>query len=239
MEDDKKIDISQYFNLDYIHSSVSLITTGSVTLFPDVINNNTIKEYKKIKKVFHNGLNALFYLKSYKYDGILIDHRFCMLSQICEGYVESGRLENIIKSKKNGYIGFKDRLTYYVDKLDFYNRKYNLCIYKTLSIKKKTLLNQIETSRHALSHYVQIKDKKGNKKSKLNNYNFLFTYLILEYMLRIILLEELGVTINDSQLKEGLYILHDYIYSILNKEKLYVSNYKSNLYKLLNIGLEE
>ena len=239
MENDKKIDINRYFNLDYIHSSKILKTTGSVTTLPNLITNNTIKEYKKIKNVFHNGVSALFYLKSYKYDGLLIDHRFCMLSQICEGYIESGRLENIIKSKKNGKIGFKDRLTYYVDKLDFYNKKYNLCIYKTLTIKRKTLLEQIETSRHALSHYVQIKDKKGNNKSKLNNYNFLFTYLILEYMLRIILLEELGVKINEKQLRENLFILHDYIYSTSNKDKLDISKYKSDLYKLLNIRLEE
>ncbi len=238
IENNKNIELSKYFNLKYIYSSKIFIIDNQVTTICNLINNKSIKEYKKLKNKFHLGLNSLFYLKSVSYENILIDHKFCILSQICEGYIESGPLENVIKQSKSDRIGFKDRITYYINKLDEYNKKYSLCIYKTLGIKKKTLLNQVEASRHTLSHYVLITDKKGNKKSKLNNYNYLFCYIILDYMLRLTIVDELGVNIDSNIIKENLYILHDYIYSIIHKNNIDTSNFKSNLYNFFNIGNE-
>ena len=58
-------------------------------------------------------------------------------------------------------------------------------------------------------------------------------------MLRIVILEELGVIIDSNQIKENLYILHDYIYSNLKKDNFKIEKLKSNLYKILNIKMEE
>lgn len=231
-EDGISTDFTKYINLDYLIPSNQNTINNSIAKISETINSNSIKEHKKLKDRFHYGLTSLFYLKCYRYENLLYEHKFCMLSQICEGYIESGPLEAMVNNGVSHRIGFKDRINYYIQELDYLNKKYNVSIYKTMKIKRKTLLNQITTSRHALSHYVKILDKKGKNQSKLNVYNFIFTYFILEYLLRIIMLKELGVKPDSVKIKEGLYILHDYIYSVVNENDLDVSNYKSNLYKL-------
>ena len=233
IENNETIDYSvKYNNLDFLDSYSSQFDFGGITSIPDLLNSKNINNYNKLKSKFSNGFYSLFYLNCVNYSKILIDHKFCILSQICEGFVESTNIEQIVKKSKKGKIGFKDRLTYYIERLNYYNNKYHVNLYYVLRIKRKTLLNQIEASRHALSHYILIKDKNGNNRSKLSPNNYLFTYIILDLMLRIVIFEELLIVVDENSIKETLYIYHDYIYSNTFKDNFDINNYKSGLYKL-------
>lgn len=232
LENDTIIDVSKYCNLDYINSFNSHFK-GYYTDINNLITNLSIRKYKMLKNKFLNGLNSFFYLESKKYKDILVDHRFCILSQICEGLIESSRLENVVSARVNNisrrrYINFKDRIEYYISELDYYNKKYMISIYKALRIKRTTFLEQMKNSRHSLSHYVK-------KKNKLRTTNYLFAYILLSNLFRIVILKELSVILNEDYIKESLYIIRDYIYTI-NFNNNDFDKMKSSLYKLFGIN---
>lgn len=212
-ENDELIDYKKYCNLDCYNSHLIRNFSEKIADISELITKESIKSYKTIKNCFLNGLNGMFYLKCENYSKILIDHRFCIISQICEGFIRSTKLEkNVEQSLPNKRkVKFLDRIEFYIKKLDFYNKKYSLRLYKILKIQRKTLLKQIDGSRHMLSHYTIFKDNNGNNKPKLNNNNYLFMYIILEYILRIVILEEITVKLNEEMIENSLKNYKDFI----------------------------
>lgn len=228
--DDKHVDYKKYYNLDDIYTSREYVYYNPICKQTTAINSQSIRNYRQLKRKFHLGISALKYLKSERYSNVLYTHKYCILAQICEGFIESSHYELLLTQAKIIKIGnkkakpnFEERIEVFINKLDEINKKYSVAIYKTLGIKRKTLLEKLTNTRHQLSHYVK-------KEKIIVRDDYVYVFYLLESLLRILLLEEIGIKV-DGNLKKNFYVLHDFILDNKGKAKG-LSDFKDLEYQL-------
>ena len=105
-ENDEVSSFSKYNNLEYIYSQERYIKKDQIVSVSNIINNVVLDKFTKIKNKFSLGMISLYYIKSKRYERVLIDHLFVTLVQICDGY-------SLLKfNKPNKYFELKRLLNH-------------------------------------------------------------------------------------------------------------------------------
>lgn len=215
------VNISEkYTNIECYDTAKEYIKSYKITNISSVINKNTVSAFKKIENKNRFMFNAFYYIHSNKYKGVLYDHKFMILSQICEGYIES-----TVHEQEVTYHNFQNRIDLYIQELKKMNLKYRSCIFDALKISSKGLKEKIKNSRHRYSHYVE----KKNTIAKGEDYVYIF--YILELIFRVYILKDLKIN-QFENLHENLYSIHDWIISNRNPN-IDKKEFKSISYKLM------
>lgn len=223
------VNYKNYCNLDFYESNIEYVNSYKITSISNVIKPLAIKKIKEEEQNHFLGLRALYYLKSGRYSGVLYDHKFTILCHILEGFIQNSSLEDAIlielrkKNPNKKKLYFKDRISYYTNKLLSISIKTNSSIYTILRETSKELPEKIKNTRNQYSHYVK---KKKTIKIKYAIYYF----YIMELIYRIIFLDRCGIKY-DINLKNNLQNIHDWI--LTNTRNLIDENdYKTVNYKV-------
>ena len=217
-ENNKIVDISKYSNIEAYKTNNEFIKNYKITNIKNLINKESISEFSKIENKYKMIFNAFNYLHSDRYNSVLCDHKFMILSQLCEGYIENSEHEKHIKT-----ADFKGRIGIYIDLFRKIDIKINAEIFKILNTYPEKIKKQIKNTRHMYSHYTK-KDK------TIKGENFIYLYYILELAFRILVLDDINIKYGD-EVKENLYSIHDWIME-KRKESIKIEEYKSITYKI-------
>ena len=184
------------------------------------INQISIDEYRKKQAT---AIYSLQYLASEGYLQVISDHRITLLFHIIDGICEHDKneidslLSEMIKryklstSKKE--LGTYLPKVYAISKDCFfcYHRKYNCEILKLLGIKQYTFLRMVTDTRNWNSHF--LRDKKPDRLKKGTEIVIFFE--LVQYMVRLKIAKDLGITIKEDNIKEYYYTVHDWILKVL------------------------
>lgn len=217
-ENNKIKNIKNYSNIEAYITNLEYIKNYRITNIKKIINKETIKKFKKIEQENILIFFAFYYLHSNKYNSILCDHRFIILSQLCEGYVENTIHEKNAKTKD-----FKGRIGIYIDIFRKIDIKSNSKIFESLNTYPKKIKEQIKNTRHMYSHYTK-------KNKTIKGDNFIYLYYILELSFRVLVLEDVSVKYG-NEIEENLFSIHDWIMEN-RKKNIKLEEYKSATYKM-------
>lgn len=177
-------------------------------------------------------------LISENYQSIMSDHRITLLLHVIDGLVNDSVIPQMTSELKNRY-NFTDKVGTYKPKVYYllknyffgYHRKFNCEILQLLHVNQKQFIGIICDTRNWYSHFLKYTTKKNRMHS---GKEMLIYFEIIYYVLRLYLLDELKVEIDETQVREYFYCIHDWISEIKEKN----CAFKSNTYKI-NKGLEE
>lgn len=218
-ENSKVISTKLYSDIEAYETNNEYIKGYSITNIKDLINKEAITEFNKIEQKNRLLFYAFYYVHSNKYKSILCDHRFMILSQLCEGYIENSNHNKNIKTSD-----FKGRIGVYIDLFRKIDIKTDARIFEILNTYPEKIKKQIKNTRHMYSHYTKKNETiKGDK--------FIYLYYILELSFRILVLEDINVKYG-SEIVENLYSMHDWIME-RRKKNIKLEEYKSVLYKMV------
>ena len=232
IENGLSVDISQ-FSGKYIPSK--LFYKKEAVICP--INNKTLNAGILKRYICSNvmPIHSLQFLLSKAYDKIAVDHRITLLLHVVDGLVA----DNNVKATKNHLcskypqrynqksIGNYFCSVYYLCQNYFFNyhRKFACNI---LSLLKTTKLQFVQISadtRNWYSHFLGEKTKPNRLKT---GEEMLIWFDILHYAIRLMVVSQLDLSIDQNIIKEYYYILHDWILTIKHDND---NDLKSNVYK--------
>lgn len=182
----------------------------------ETINQTTINEYRNKQET---AFFSLQYLVSKDYMHVISDHRITLLLHIIDGIcevdkngIDSLKSEMILKYKLSTN---KDSLGRYLTKVYavskecffYYHRKYNCEILKLLRINQYTFLRMVADTRNWNSHF--LRDKKTDRLKK--GTEIIIFFELVQYMIRLKIARDIGVTIKEDNIKEYYYTVHDWI----------------------------
>ena len=217
-ENNKIVNISKYNDIEAYKTNNEFIKNYKITNIKNLLNRKSIKEFNKIEHKYKMIFYAFYYLHSDKYNSVLCDHKFMILSQLCEGYIENSKHEKNIKT-----TDFKGRIGIYIDFFRKIDKKNNAEIFKVLNTYPEKVKEQIKNTRHMYSHYTK-------KNKTIKGENFIYLYYILELTFRILILEDIDIK-HGEDIKENLYSIHDWIME-RKKEDIKIGEYKSTIYRI-------
>ncbi len=220
-ENDKIVDINKYGNIEIYITNKVYIKSYKITSIGNLINRDTIREFSKRDKKYKFIFQAFYYLHSERYQYVLCDHRFMILSQLCEGYIENSEYEKQITNKC-----FLERIGIYINYFRSIDKRINSKVFEVLNTYPKKIVKQIKNTRNKYSHYKK-------KKKIIKGKNLIYLYYILELAFRILILSDVK-TIYSEEIKENMYTIHDWIMEG-TKENIKEEEYKSGVYKLLKM----
>lgn len=224
-EDNKIINIKEkYCDLDIYISNNKYIKNYRILKLKDILNPKSIKKFKEIEEKNSLLFNAFYYLHSEKYKDILCDHRFIILSQVAEGYIENSKHNLKLKEKS-----FLQRILIYIKIFRKYDKLSKSNVLEILNENPKKLARKIKNSRNMYSHYIR-------KSEILKEDEYIYAFSILELGFRLLIIEDIGCVIKiNEEIEENFCSIHDWILS--NKyTNLDINKYKSNAYKIALIN---
>lgn len=154
---------------------------------PETLNNSTLTKYSDLKAALFYPLQSLFAIQSY--DGIYSEHRFLLASQAAEGIIEE-KYDDMLKQS-----GFQARIEFLFKPLLVANKKHRTKLFSSIGITQEIYFKLIKDTRHFYSHLA--KDRKRFRKGV----EFISDYWILSLAIRMFILQEIGVSYNDSLFK--------------------------------------
>lgn len=199
-ENEKVINISEKYNNTGMYDTCDcFINSYKITNINKLINSENIKKMDNLLDNYGFIFRAFYYLFSKRYEKVLIDHKFMILSQICEGYIESSEHEKKIEGEKN----YSKRIKIYIDNFAKQDENQNSEIFQILGKDAEEIIDQITNTRHRYSHYVE-------KKNVIEDDMFWYYFVILELAFRMIILEDISIVL-DNEMEENLFLIHDWI----------------------------
>lgn len=188
-ENDDISSFSKYNNLEYVYSQERYIKKDQIVSVPNLINNVDLDKFTILKREFSLGMISLYYIKSKRYERVLIDHLFVTLIQICDGY-------SILKfNKPNKYFELQKTIKPYIDLLNILNNKYSLDIYGRFNANQDKISKNICDTRHQYSHYIRKKD------SFRDGEDHILYFWLFDLLLRMIIFNDLGISYEDSAIE--------------------------------------
>ena len=174
-------------------------------------------------------IHSIQYLVSIDYKHVVTDHKITLLTHIIDAVfnlndIERGKIRNEVISKYR--LEKPDRYlvkTYYISKncLFNYHRKYNLGILNLLKVNQLKFISIVADTRNWNTHYLG-----QNKPARLKDGQQILQYFhICFVMLRIAIMNNIGVKPSDDMVKEVYFIIHDWI---MDCNAPNCKNYKSN-----------
>lgn len=234
IENGQSIDIAQ-FSSKYTPSK--RFSNKEACLCP--INNTTINE--KVLKLFLNiskmPINSLQFLLCEAYDKLAQDHRITLLLHIIDGIVSKAEVQKAKTYLCGKYpqiyniktIGNYLPAVYHLCQNYFFNyhRKFKCDILQLLKVTQLKFVQISADTRNWYSHFLEESKKPNRLKC---GEEMIFWFDILHYAIRLMIVSELKVSIDEGVVKEYYYILHDWILKILYGKE---DNLKSNTYSFV------
>ena len=199
------------------------------------ISLKTVNEsiLNKMSTVHHQPLSSLQYITCTYYCHVVTNHRIELITHTIEGFFRHTSFYMQLLQQKKKHNSKKRKLDYIemverVFKRFFvYHRKYNCQILKSIHVKSKQEFYEIVAdTRNDFSHFLESKAYRLIKGTDM-----VYFIDLIFYGERLFILEEvLGIKISELQVKEYMYILHDWIDEIVNKRD---DRIKSKRYKIV------
>ena len=190
-ENDEVSSFSKYNNLEYIYSQERYIKKEQIVSVPNLINNIVLDKFAILKRKFSLGLISLYYIKSKRYERVLIDHLFITLIQICDGY----SITKFNKLNSDDSLSFRNSIKPYIELLNELNDKYNLDIYGRFNANKDKISANIRDTRHQYSHYTR------KKYSFRDGEDHILYFWLFDLLLRMNIFNDLGISYEDSAIE--------------------------------------
>ena len=166
----------------------------------DRFRNTGMQEKKMIKSV----LNAFYYLKSESYGKINVNHRLSLLLNIADGFVINTFKET--NSVKASYDRFFKK-TVSIEKL-----KKGISLLGIDSEMYKCLLAE---ERHTFDHYIYSENSLSTfvyeSEDEIAEYSTWYFLYVIELIMRINILKEIGVVLNQEIIDYALEAINDWI----------------------------
>jgi len=229
--DNKEIDISTWVSKYNTRSDSKRLDLLLCSIDNTTLNESVLRALKSIPEI---PLYSLQYLVSETYRHMISDHRITLLLHVIDGMVqkaESARGESDWKKKYQnriqGRIGVYRPTVYFLCSNYFYiyHRKYNCEILKLLKEDQFSFVETITDTRNWYSHFLG-KEKKPHRMR--NGVEMQIYFEIIYYTIRLMCLNRLGITPDNTSIKEYFYTVHDWILEIKYNRK---DNLKSRTYK--------
>lgn len=203
---------------------------GLCNINADTINQEIINRYRKLNVL---AIYSLEYLVSDVYKKVILNHRLTLLLHVIDGVItddEMKEAKNEIMARENlkRKIGdYQAKVHYLCEKQFFcYDREFSSELLCLLDTTESKFVDSISDTRNLYSHFLE----KSKKPDCLSNGREMLEYFeIVFFSLRLQLLKRLEVIAEKERIKEYLYILHDWISELYNKDVLV----KSNHYKIM------
>lgn len=208
-----------------------------INLSEDYISQVVMDRYRSLAKM---PLYSMQYLISEDYKHVIVNHKITLLLHTIDGLVDDSVVTCSAKDIKDKYH-VKDYLGKYLPKVYYlcnnyffkFHRKYNCEILSLLSVNQFEFLKVITDTRNAYSHFLA-DEKKQHRLTK--GVEMIIYFEIVLYALRIYLIEEkLHRAVDENNIREYYYIIHDWILDVQNNTSKPV---KSKTYKI-NKGIRE
>ncbi|MCI2049267.1 MAG: hypothetical protein LKJ76_06040 [Lachnospiraceae bacterium] len=186
-------------------------------------------------------LYSMQYLVSAEYDHVISEHKLTLLLHVIDGLIDHSN--SFRKSLKKEFINvyhldaepqnvgsYEAALNYLCKKYFFnYHRKFNCQILQLYRFSQRKFLDVMTDTRNWYSHLLP-EDKKEDRLYKEDMQYFIS---LIVFALRIMILDQVGVSGDEEKIKNGYYVIHDWIVSNKHMEDRYP--YKTGTYKLKQI----
>lgn len=186
------------------------------------ISLKTINGYvlSQMEGVHHQTLSSVEYIVCEYYSHMVTNHRIELMTHTIDGFIRHTVFYNQLlqqikmKNPKRWKVDYIESVERLFKKFFYYHRKFNCQIINCLHIKNKhRFYEMIADTRNDFSHFLE------DKKYRLLKGNDMVYFIdLIFYAERLFILTEiLGVKVSEEQVKEYLYILHDWIDERVNQ----------------------
>lgn len=197
----------------FLKNNLVLCDITSETVTEDVI--------VKLRKINQLPVYSLQYLICETYDHVIVNHKMTLLLHVIDGLYDKSRKEmdkQKIRDKypasRNGKIGDYMAAVYWMCSNYFfhYHRKFGCDIMPLLKVTQYEFLERLSDTRNFYSHFLkenqkELKIKKGT--------DFVIYFEIVCYMIRLAIIDRIGTKVDEENIKEFYYTVHDWILAIV------------------------
>ncbi|MEQ2471947.1 hypothetical protein [Laedolimicola intestinihominis] len=184
------------------------------------VNQQRIEELRKINSY---PIYSFQYLLSKAYDHVITNHKMTLLLHIIEGLynadknqlqAEKKEIYNKYPEAKKGVVGDYMAAVHWLCKKYFFNyhKKYACEIMPLLKVTRYKFMTRLAETRNWYSHFLN-ESKKPLRIVK--GRDFIIYFEIVCYMIRLSVIDRMGVPINEGRVQEFYYTVHDWILEIL------------------------
>lgn len=192
-------------------------------------NINEVSLSKFTSFVHRRTLTSLEYLTCAEYEHMVSEHKVVLLLHTIDGfikntYIEDELLKEVKKIYKNPEVRYEKRVRRVFETFFYYHRKYNCGILQLLGVSRNKFIEKISDTRNGLSHLI-------DKSEQLTKGDLILRYFFITvYSLRLFIINELRLHTIDDNIKENLFVYHDWIaeHKYGDKAKLKSITYNQN-----------
>ena len=195
---------------------------------PSTINEDKVIAFRSIKPL---PLSSVEYIVSEDYAHIVVTHRITLLLQAIDGLVPKQSRKSVQhdfqkKYKQNANSDYKLAAYFLCRKVFFYyHRKYNCEILGLLGVTQKQFLDAVTDTRHWYTHFLNNNERENRLEGGSET---LYYFVLLVFALRVMLVSQVGVSIDEARVAEYYYLIHDWLIDTKHLKK----TYKSKTYKI-------
>lgn len=203
------------------------------------INETTLNEQKikELRKISSYPIYSFQCLLSKTYDHVITNHKMTLLLHVIEGLYEANKhqlqavkeeIQNKYPESRKGTVGNYMAAVYSLCKKYFFNyhRRYACGIMPLLKVTRYKFVARLSETRNWYSHFFN-ESKKPLRIVK--GRDFIIYFELVCYMIRLSVIDRIGVDIDESRVQEFYYTVHDWILAIMYDAD---EPLKSNTYKI-------
>ena len=230
----------------YSDSYLRMIQNQLTSLFTHAakIYDLPVNPCKKVKRMGNSDSRSLNFwtLDEYKqlskaYDHVITNHKMTLLLHVIDGLYEADKhqlqavkqeIKNKYPESRKGNVGDYMAAVYSLCKKYFfsYHRKYACGIMPLLKVTSYKFMARLSETRNWYSHFLS-ESKKPLRIVK--GRDFIIYFELVCYMIRLSVIDRIGVPISESRVQEFYYTVHDWILAIMYDAD---EPLKSNTYKI-------
>lgn len=198
------------------------------------LNAQKIKELRKISLYPIYSFQCLL---SKAYDHVITNHKMTLLLHVIDGLYEADKhqlqavkqeIKNKYPESRKGNVGDYMAAVYSLCKKYFfsYHRKYACGIMPLLKVTSYKFMARLSETRNWYSHFLS----ESRKPLRIvKGRDFIIYFELVCYMIRLSVIDRIGVPISESRVQEFYYTVHDWILAIMYDAD---EPLKSNTYKI-------
>lgn len=197
----------------FLKNNLVLCDITSETITEDVI--------VKLRKINQLPIYSLQYLISETYDHVIVNHKMTLLLHVIDGLYDDSRkqmdkqkIREKYQASRNGKIGDYMAAVYWMCSNYFfhYHRKFGCDIMPLLKVTQYEFLERLSDTRNFYSHFL----KENQKELKIKRgTDFVIYFEIVCYMIRLAIIDRIGTKVDEENIKEFYYTVHDWILAIV------------------------
>lgn len=216
----KQNDLSPMIRKFWSEEYYKKVITCLCNISEETINQKCMESYRRLPRL---PLYSMQYLMSSTYEHIVANHRITLLLHTIDGFIDDGVGKQSAIEAKNRYVMSNNPGNYFgkvyaLCKGYFfkYHRKFNFKILQALHVNQRTFIEVIADTRNWYSHFLP-SARKPHKMQKGDDMRIYFD--ILFYVLRLHLISEIGVAIDDSTVCTYFYAVREWVSAVKSSAK--------------------